>query len=230
MALDCSPCFDGRPDYNPAEGTALLPIYNLARSRLFDGGTFFRSKLGPGDTQGIEDNDIALAVENTAIDEMTLIVYYLDVEVERYAVFQVDNCTPPGIPPPPAGIGTGVGIPALRAATASSEYISMPPRATDAQDPCVLVMMIEVCPEDDPCLSTFAKTNMTGGSGPTEASVPSIRTGPDRTFIFIDSKEDDNGTPFDPGPGQNLNQWNFDITEWVAFVIDQACRPSGTDC
>ena len=230
MALDCSPCsITNRPCYDPALGTAVLPKYNLARSRLEAGGTFFRSKLGVGDTQGIETNDIALAVENTAIDEMTLIVYYNDVEVERFAVFQVDNCTAPGEPPPPAGIGDGVGIPSLRAATSSSEYISMPARTTDAQDACVFVLELE-CPADDSCLSTFSKTNMSGGSGPTEASVPSIRTGPDRTFIFIDSKEDANGVIFDPGPGANLNQWNFDTLEWGAYVIDADCRPEGDTC
>ena len=231
VQLDCSPCsITNRPEYDPNLGTAVLPVYNLARSRLFAGGTFFRSKLAPGDTQGIETNNIALAVENTAEDEMTLIVYYNDVEVERFAVFQVDNCRAPGDPPPPTAIGINVGIPALRTATASSEYISMPARTTDAQDACELVMMVEICPADDPCLTTFSKTNMSGGSGPAESEVPSIRTGPDRTFIYIDSKEDANGFTYDPPAGQNLNQWNFDTLEWATYVIDADCRPEGDTC
>lgn len=229
--LNCEPCYDGRPDYDPSLGTAILPKFDLSRSRLFAGGTFFRSKLGPGDTQSGETNNIALEVVNTALDEMTLYVYYNNIEVESYAVFQDDECTAGGDPPPPPAVGINVGIPSLRTATASSAYITMPARTTDAQDPCELVLFVLVCPSDAACLSVFAKTNMTGGDGlPLEAEVPAIRTGPDRTFVFIDSKEDANGFIGDPGPGENLNQWNFDTSEWTSYVIDADCALPDNRC
>ena len=87
--LDCSPCYEGRPDFIPGPDS-ILPQEALTRSRLVAGGTFFRSKLAvPGDSdfQGDICNSIAVSVisAGTAFD---LIVYFEDVEVERYSTTQ----------------------------------------------------------------------------------------------------------------------------------------------
>ena len=99
----------------------------------------------------------------------------------------------------------------------------MPPRGSDEQDEDVLMMP----PTDDPCLSFFTKTNMTGGAGPGEADVPSIRTGPDRTIVFVDTKENGNGTPVN---SKTLIQWNYEILQWVAYVLDADCALPADRC
>ncbi len=217
--LICEPCFDGRPDYDPNLGTAILPLETLARSRKTSGGTFFRSKLTvPGDTdfQGVLCNDISLEVVLTGNsggnDNFDLVVYFEDIEVERYSVVQDDTCPV---------MGTGTAINSLRAQTASSIYISMPVRGTDAQDAGGM---------DSMCLTAFAKSNMSGGDGPGEADVPLIRTGPDRAIVFISSRENSAGTPFAPGAGSNLIQWDFDALQFIAYVIDADCALPDNRC
>lgn len=37
VQLDCSPCFDGEPDYDPNEGTAIMPTTAVSRSRIGGG-------------------------------------------------------------------------------------------------------------------------------------------------------------------------------------------------
>ena len=212
--LNCSPCYDGRPDYDPSLGTAVLPQETLARSRLFAGGTFFRSKLsqpGDNDFQGQLCNDIALSVVSAGT-AFTLNVYFQNELVETYSTSQALNCPM---------MDAGVAIPDLRSQTASSEYISMPARGTDEQD------MLGV---DDQCLSAFAMTSMTGGDGPGEAQVSSIRTGPERAIVFIDEKENANGTPFSPGAGSNLIQWDFDALAFIPYVIDADCALPDDRC
>ena len=212
--LDCSPCYTGRPDYNPNLGTAVLPLETLARSRLFAGATFFRSKLAvPGDSdfQGAICNSISIAVIQAGA-AMDLVIYFEDIEVERYATTQDVTCPT---------LGGGVAIPALRSATSSSQYISMPTRDTDTNDPGGV---------DGACLTPFAKTAMTGGDGPGEAEVAAIRTGPDRTIAFISSKENANGVTSQPGAGSNLIQWNYDTLQWIAYVIDADCALPANRC
>jgi len=213
--LDCSPCYEGAPDIVPGAPSA-LPQESLARSRLFAGGTFFRSKYAvPGDSdfQGVICNSIALQVVAIGTD-WDLIVFFQDVEVERYSTTQALNCS---VMLPSSAISD------LRTQTAASSYISMPPRGSDEQDEDVLMMP----PTDDPCLSFFTKTNMTGGVGPGEADVTTIRTGPDRTIAFINTKENANGTPVS---SRTLIQWNYDISQWVSYALDADCAIPENRC
>lgn len=212
--LDCSPCYAGRPDYDPTGGTAILPQETLRRSRLFAGGTFFRSKLtvpGSSDFQGELCNSIALEI-TIVTTVVTLTVYFEDVAVETYVTSQDVTCPT---------LGSGVAIPALRSMTASSVYISMPARDTDVNDPGGI---------DDACVSAFAKTSMSGGAGPGEADVATIRTGPDRTIVFIANKENSVGTLFEPGAGSNLLQWDYDDLQWIGYVIDSDCALPENRC
>ena len=241
--LDCSPCFTGRPDFIPG-ADSILPQEALRRSRKFAGGTFFRSKLTvPGDTdfQGDLCNDISLEVILTGNDggndNFDLVVYAettvaittvdtttiladtdtitadlrdnVDVEVERYSVSQDDTC--------PIS-GTGTAINSLRSQTASSLYISMPSRGSDAQDAGGM---------DSDCLAAFGKTDMTGGKGPAAAQLPTIRTGPDRTIVFVTSKENASGTPT---TSKTLIQWDFDDLQFIAYVLDADCAIPANRC
>ena len=213
--LDCSPCYEGAPDIVPGAASA-LPQESLARSRLFAGGTFFRSKYAvPGDSdfQGVICNSIALSVVAIGTD-WDLIVYFEDVEVERYSTTQAVACSM---------LMPSSAISDLRTQTAASSYISMPARGTDEQDEDVLMMP----PTDDPCLSFFTKTNMAGGVGPGEADVSSIRTGPDRTIAFISTKENANGKPVS---SKTLIQWNYDILQWVSYALDADCALPDDRC
>ena len=226
--LDCTPCYEGRPDYDPAGGTAVLPQETLSRSRLNIGGTFFRSNLliNGNELQGPECNQIALEVlfinqtEDFPITRThDLIVYYQNTEVERYPVSEELVVGGEG------GGWTG-GWSTIRATVNStSQYISMPGRGSDAQDPDVGGF-----PPSDGDVSDASKTNMGGGSGPNTNNLSSIRTGPQRTIVFISEKEDGNGNPFEPGAGNNLIEYNYDTNIWQPYVIDADCRPEGTPC
>jgi hypothetical protein len=94
----------------------------------------------------------------------------------------------------------------------------MPTRDTDINDPGGA---------DSPCVSAFAKASMTGGVGPSEADVPSIRTGPDRTLAFISTKENSVGTIVD---ALSLQQWDFDALEWIAYIQDADCALPENRC
>jgi hypothetical protein len=209
--LDCSPCYEGRPDYDPNLGTAILPIYNARRSRLFTGGTYFRSKLnyaGDSDFQGSICNDIELevTVDGTIV---TLRIYFQNALVESYTTSQPIDC-------PISGSGAAIG--SLRSQTSGSSYISMPARDTDPNDPGGA---------DSACISASTRSSMSGGSGPSEADVPSIRTGPDRTLAFIRTKENSAGTVVD---SNSLQQWDFDALQWIAYIQDADCALPENRC
>jgi len=225
MPLDCSPLYEGRPDSDPFAAISSMPEYESARSRLFAGGTFFRSKLTSADTQSPDCNNISLEVTrpNPSLEGIDLVVYFNEVEVERYSVTQDLNCTAPGEPPPPPGIGNDVAIPALRTATTDSLYISMPVRGTDLQDGGTTPPP-PIIPTDDACLSEFEITAMTGGSGSLAADVPNIDTGPDRTMTYISTHEDDNGNPVEPPQDEKLQQFDFDNDAFISYVPNADCR------
>jgi len=211
--LNCSPCYDGRPDYDPNQGTAILPQETLSRSRLFEGGTFFRSKLkaaGSNDFQGSLCNEIALQII-VDFTSVVLEVYFEDALVESYTTSQPINCP----------ITPSTAIASLRSQTSTSKYISMPIRDTDVNDPMGI---------DDACITPFDKINMSGGAGPSEADVPSIRTGPERTIVYISAKENANGDLFEPSAGNNLQQWDFDALQWIDYVIDSDCALPENRC
>ena len=210
VVLDCSPCYEGRPNFIPGPDS-ILPQEDLTRSRLFAGGTFFRSKLtviGDSDFQGSICNSIALSIVSAG-SVFNLIVYFEDVEVERYNTTQDLSCPTSG---------SDVAIPDLRSQLTSSIYISMPSRGTDELDSSGM---------DSPCLSSFSKTNMTGGVGPSENEVESIRTGSDRTIAFISTKENSNGTPV---VSKTMIQWNYDTLQWIAYILDSDCAIPENRC
>ena len=226
--LDCSPLYEGGPDFTVGPD-AFIPPYTQARSRLFAGGTFFRSKLtfgGSTDSQSPDCNDVSLRVyrPDPFNDRIDLVVYFRGEEVERYITTQVTNCTAPGNPPPPAGIGGNVAIPDLRTQTETSEYIMMPARGTDAQDSCIEILFILDCPEDAACLVEFNDTNMSGGTGIADADIPNIKTGPERTLAYITQYEDANGNPVVPSQNEKLVQYDYDNLVFIPYVPNADCR------
>ena len=220
--MDCSPCYDGRPDYDPNDGTALLTETSVTRSRSGGVGgavmnltvdstqitadsiqftadqTFIkiisiyaRSKLlygGESDVQGQICNTIGLQIisvdnsvpPNGIIDQYDMVVYFMGVEVERYVTtLQPEDCGDL-ILPEGGLVSDGGAIADLRTqVNASSDYISMPIRGTDTNDNG----------RDPTCLADEGPTLLSGATGPGEAQVAAVRTGPQRSFLFTSSKE-----------------------------------------
>ena len=94
----------------------------------------------------------------------------------------------------------------------------MPARDTDINDPSGV---------DDACLSAFTTASMSGGSGPSEADVSTIRTGPDRTIAFIKTKENSIGDIID---SNSLQQWDYDALQWIAYIQDADCALPENRC
>lgn len=264
VQLDCSPCYDGEPDYDPNEGTAILPTIGVSRSRIGGGiggavmnltvdstvffvdstqitadqtfikvvGLFARSKLsfgGSSDFQGQVCNTLSLqiiSVDNSIppdgiIDQFDLVVYFMGVEVERYVTtLQPEDCG--DLILPEGGLVSDNGaIEDLRTqVNATSNYISMPIRGTDVNDNGV----------DPTCLDASGPTSLEGAVGPTAANVPAIRTGPERSLLFTNSKEIDNNGNLGWPTSDNIIQWDFDTEFWVPYGPNEDCRPEGVDC
>jgi len=215
--LDCRPPYGkgSPPQYVPvfiASSTpCIAPGYEEHRSRLFAGGTFFRSNLllgSPGtEVLGTICNDISLEITRVFVSggdyDYTLTVKYQSTIVETYGTYRQDifNC--------------GGTIDQLRAdVNASSEYITMPDRDSDFEDTGGL---------DADCLSIFGESSMAGGSGgPTDGStINSIRTGPERTIIVISTTEDANGAPKEPPTARKVQQW--DGFDWITYIPNADC-------
>jgi hypothetical protein len=182
------------------------PGFNEHRSRLFAGGTFFRSI-----EQGQDQNSISLEAIVTSAD-ITLNVYVLAVLQETFVVPQIFVV---GGPPDFIGSCSG-GISALRAAvndgTTGSNIIEMPARGFDIFD-------FGTDPEDN-CLSGFSTISMAGGSGPpagaNQAFLDSIFTGTERTLVIIITTESINGFPVTPGNDRRVRQW--DGIQWIRYA------------
>ena len=205
--MSCPPPYNYRPSIPPAKNAA-APTYAEHRSRLFAGGTYFRSI-----DQGQKENRISLQLQDNVDfgsgadpNNFRLTVRYDGTPVETYDITQIVNMMD----------GSGDGIGKLRAATASSEYIEMYPRGAD--------LAYDVTPGNPPIpggdniiLTSFVQTYMSGGSGvPEDGSlIARINTGPERTMAIITSSEKQNGISDDPLPHRRVQQWNGDV--WISY-------------
>jgi hypothetical protein len=208
--MSCPPSYNYTPEFEttPAGQEApgcTAPTYTEHRARLFAGGTYFRSKL-----QGDTWNDTTIQVVDNLNDTFTCTVSHPHYPAETYAVSQ----TPGALPEDPC---TPNGITGLRAAinANSDSIVEMYVRATDVLD----------TGSDDPCLSAFTATQMSGGSGaPTDdAGLAAIRTGPARSIIIVGTHEDINGNPVLPPPSRRVQQWNG--IAWTSY-----CNASPGEC
>jgi len=187
--MSCKPPYDYRPTMPPVADCS-APSFAEHRSRLFIGGTYFRSiKQGP------EWNNISIKVE-TVSSPITydLIVSYESVVKETYNVTQV----------PDGNGGCDInGIDLLRTAVNGvSSYIEIYERGKDVQ--------FDSGGMDEDCLSAFVETYMGGGSGGPvdDAEITKIYTGHERTMIVISTSERQNGTPTNPPAERHVQQWN----------------------
>jgi len=221
--MSCQPSYTYRPTDRPEPSISSAVIYTEHRSRLFAGGTFFRSI-----DQGTAQNDISLEAIVTETNpplefEVTFNVYILGVLQETFVVEQIVNIVLPSGPNTCSG-----GINALRAAvndgTTGSDIIEMPARGDDVfdsggEDP------------DSNCLTAFGPINLAGGSGPpsgaNQAFLDSLFTGTERSIIIIDTTENDTGKSVDPSILRKIQQW--DGTQWLQYdnVAQGSCPIDG---
>jgi hypothetical protein len=210
--MSCSPSYTYRPTDRPAPAQSTAPGFTEHRSRLFAGGTFFRSI-----EQGQDQNDISIEATVT-LSSITLDVRVLGVLEETFVVPQIA-----GVFPAPC---TG-GIDALRLAVndgiTGSIIIEMPTRGFDFFDSGTDPI--------DNCLTAFVDAPLTGGSGPPTVGVQpfldSIFTGSERTLLTIITTESITGFPVTPGSDRRVQQWNG--VAWVTYsnLVQGSCPVDG---
>ena len=205
--MSCSPSYAGTyaPTVRPSPTQSAAVVFTEHRSRLFAGGTFFRSIR-----QGTDRNNISLEAIVTPAT-ITLNVRFNAAIVETWVVPQVF------VPVPPPGVCTG-GIAALRiAVNAGSVWIDI--FDLGGSDPI------------NNCLTPFPDTPMTGGDGPptvgNQPFLDSVFTGTERTMIVIDTTENIIGFPVTPPSSRRVQQW--DGTQWIIYsnLVQGACPVDG---
>ena len=219
--MTCEPSYTltYAPTVRPLPASSAAPIFAEHRSRLFAGGTYFRSL-----SQSVAANSISLeiTVAPSGPNNVVLTVSVLNVPQESFVITQ----TPPIFP---ATVCSG-GISALRSAvnnlTTGSAFIEMFTRGADIEFDLLGTDAI------DNCVVAFPDTSMGGGSGgPSNASQPfldSIFTGEQRTIIMISTTEDLDGVDIFPPPSRRIQQ--YDGTNFISYCNDVqgACPLEGT--
>jgi hypothetical protein len=206
--MSCLPSYSYTPTFVAGSTGCTLPVYNKHRARLFDGGTYFRSIA-----QGSSWNLTEISITKNG-EDYTLTITHPGEDTETFTITQGSNIVDPLLPCTP-------GIAELRAlvnhATTGSKIIEMYERGLDVE--------FDPAGEDDLCLSEFPPTAMTGGEGaPTDsATLATIRTGPSRSLIAIQTMEALDGTPVTPPTSERVQQWNG--TAWAEYsnVVPGSC-------
>lgn len=212
--MSCVPQYPFRPKFVASDVKCIALTFEEHRSRLFGGGTFFRSI-----DQGEDRNNITLEITvvgpSPGTQTVDLFVRFNTNLVESFQVTQTVN-----------GIGncTAGGISALRATVTGSAFIEMLTRGTD---------FFDSGGSDDStgCVSAFAEQNMTGGDGEpvadNKALINSIRTGPERTIIINTTTENSVGFPVTPSTSRRIRQFNG--TEFITFsnLVAGSCPIDG---
>jgi hypothetical protein len=216
-----------------------MPKTNETRSRLWAGGTFFRSI-----SAGSAMNFIELTISNPTGNVFVLTVNRLDpitnniLEQEIYTVTEAVILGAPAIPPDPnipndpgtpAGTDKSSAIPALRSlVNTNSVLIKMKERAIDADGiPVIPPPDIYDTGGDASSISAFSSVLMSGASGAPIPPPSTLRTGPERSMFYVESSE--YHPPLYPGdpsfnnedghlsPVYKTIEWNGDIHSWVHY-------------
>lgn len=200
--MDCQPLYSYTPDWVSGDFTATIPGFTENRSRLWAGGTFFRSK-----TQGTDRNNLSITItQNITTLDLTAIVRFYDnthttiLVTETYSMGQSE--------PDINGVCLPSAIDDLRnQINTLSQYVEMVSRNYDIFD----------VGEDSGCLSEFDEVFLTGGNGaPNDASIlPTIKTGPRYSLILIRSTEDSTGAATNPPNNKRIQQWNG--ASWIPY-------------
>lgn len=261
--MSCNPSYAGtyQPDFTP--GTNKSPdaaqdcsatTYVEWRSRLYAGGTFFRSKLPGREANLIELQLVDSVGGGPSPGRYILYIYFNGTFVERIPTTgDIFQGNPPviGEPCDPNGI-TQLRTAVNGASSGSgwtsngSNWIEMPD--CDSGGPVSNTFQSgfssSVPPGDDAnCLSAFGRTFMSGADGPPIAlGSPQLgspvngnvtRTGPERDIIIIRTTEyrnglTDVGDPLEPDITRKVQQFNG--STWISYanIIQGECPFDGT--
>jgi hypothetical protein len=235
-----TPPYAYRPDFTASEVDCFMPKSNEIRSRLWAGGTFFRS-INVGESM----NFIELNIVNTINNTFVLTINRRDpitndiLETETYSVDESVTAGSPEIPPDPldpldpgtpATPDKSTALPALRLLVNTySNIIRMKERAINADGvPVMPPPDIHDSSGDATTISSFLPILMSGAQGGPTPPPPALRTGPERSMWYIESSE--YHAPLYPGdPAFNNEdghlsavyktiQWNGDIHSWIAYT------------
>ena len=229
---DCSPPYTYTPSSTPTE-PANAPSYTEKRSRVFAGGTFFRSKEG-----GTAANDISIElVLDTG--EFTLNVYVNSILQETHGPVPKDVPDLLATSPPYCILSAANALRTI--VNADSMIIEMPETdggADSVGGSCGTLTSLpnifeynnlptDIPPGDD-CLTQFGPTFLTGADGlPTGTVINSIYTGPERTLIILQLTEicgndvNDTGFLYDPPANRKVLQW--DGSDWITYTPNSDC-------
>lgn len=208
-----------------------MPAFIEERSRVFAGGTFFRSK-NAGSTSNL------IEVEYVSSGGVLLNVYDNGILVESFGPVPGPEVSVPNPTPPPATTCTPTVNPAMRAlVNGNSNYIQMPTLdyGGEPANASPIAIFNSSNPPDDPvtpgddCSFFFGPTFLSGGSGPpTDSStLATIRTGPERSMVIVTLTEiinddaSDDGRLFDPPPPEKVRQ--YDGTDWIPYIPNADC-------
>lgn len=227
MAIqDCRPDYSYRPNFTPSVGSGgpdcAAPVYEERRARLFAGGTFFRSKNG-----GESANLISIELLSSGSPIGWSLNVYVDGVLEE--TFTTTQTEVGGSPCPPQVAA------ALRVdVNANSNVIEMPPidygGSAVATDPIFDTTSSDPLIPGDRCVTSFGPTPLSGGDGPPtdDTTLPTIRTGPERSLIIlalseiIDREASDPGILETPPQDEKVRQWNG--ISWVAYIPNEDCQ------
>lgn len=219
----------------PEQQTATAPGFPEKRSRLFAGGTFFRSKLGSTSANLIE---VAYRVNPSDSDQFFLDVYNDGTLEETFGPVNFDVPDLLATEPPFCVLSANATMRGL--VNEVSDFIQMPPLDFGGNAGGPSEFEAGNLPSDDPpgddCAVAFSRTFLTGGNGPpTDASsLNSIYTGPERTLVIltvteiVNDNSSDPGILVDPPPDQKVRQ--FDGVGWIPYIPNEDCCIIGVDC
>ena len=228
MPTDCRPSYIIDESYIPTSTPtepAVAPSFNETRSRLFAGGTFFRSKNG-----STSANLISIEYVDDA-GSIRLNVYDNNVLTETFGPVAFDAPDLGAIDPPLCVLSAN---PAMRLLVNEvSNLIQMPPLDHGGSAGGAATWTAANLPDDtipgDDCAVLFVKISLTGGDGPpTDASgLASIYTGPERTLSILRLTEIVLDTSADPGilvdPPSNKKVIQWDGNNWIPYIPNTEC-------
>jgi len=235
--MSCQPSYSYRPifvpspDNFPGGNDSSIPTFIEKRSRLFAGGTFFRSKNASSSSNLIQVEYISV------VGGVQLNVYSNGTLVESFGPVPGPE-TPiinPLSPPPTICVPT-VNSSMRLLVNDISNFIQMPQidfgGESASSGPAAIFdashLPTDVIPGDD-CSNLFLPTFLTGSSGPPEdnSSLLTIRTGPERSLVVVTIGEIINDNSFDDGqlqdllPNEKIRQW--DGFNWIPFITNADC-------
>lgn len=228
--MSCEPSYIYRPLFGASSNKApslldcTAPAGDKHRSRLFAGGTYFRS-INQGPNENNIELEVVLVVGSGTSGNFQLNIYLSGgvSPVETFGPFSqlpiysgspVGGCSPTAIAALRSAVGYDSTLGCSGSSTNNSSYIEMLPRGCDTG--------FDSGGADSGCLTAFSRTAMSGGSPiipasyiPTTEYQDPIRSGPARTLFIVPREENYIGQMVPTTADRRLIQW--DGSQWIYY-------------